>query len=86
MTPVNPSLYVYIILKELNTIASNHNSFKKTLLYDKIWKFDIKNIHPKYIKVYTDIDPTVDWNVFNNEITRGNTYQNSGALDWHEIN
>jgi hypothetical protein len=35
--------------------------FKKTLLYDKVWKFDIKNIHPKYIKVYTDIDPTVDF-------------------------
>ena len=33
--------------------------FKK-LFYDKVWKFDIKNIYPKYIKVYTDIDPTVD--------------------------
>ena len=31
------------------------------MLYDKVWKFDIKNIHPKYIKVYTDIDPTVDF-------------------------
>jgi hypothetical protein len=30
------------------------------LFYDKVWKFDIKNIYPKYIKVYTDIDPTVD--------------------------
>jgi hypothetical protein len=44
----------------LNTIASNHNSFKKKLLYDKVWKFDIRNIYPKYIKIYTDIDPTVD--------------------------
>ena len=25
----------------------------KKLLYDKVWKFDIKNIYPKYIKVYT---------------------------------
>jgi hypothetical protein len=25
-----------LILKELNTIASNHNSFKKKLLYDKV--------------------------------------------------
>jgi hypothetical protein len=32
----------------------------KKLLYDKVWKFDIKNINPKYIKVYTDIDSTVD--------------------------
>ena len=24
-------------------------------------KFDIKNLYPKYIKVYTDIDPTVDF-------------------------
>jgi hypothetical protein len=32
--------------------------FKK-LLYDEVWKFDIRNIYPKYIKVYTDIDPTV---------------------------
>jgi hypothetical protein len=31
------------------------------LLYDKVWKFDIKNIYPKNIKVYTDIDPTVDF-------------------------
>jgi hypothetical protein len=31
------------------------------LLYDKVWKFDIKNIYPKYIKVYTNIDPTVDF-------------------------
>jgi hypothetical protein len=29
------------------------------LLYDEVWKFDIRNIYPKYIKVYTDIDPTV---------------------------
>jgi hypothetical protein len=31
------------------------------LLYDKVWKFDIKNIYPKYIKVDTDIDSTVDF-------------------------
>ena len=31
------------------------------MLYDKVWKFDIKNIYPKNIKVYTDIDPTVDF-------------------------
>jgi hypothetical protein len=34
--PVNLSFYVYIILKEMNTIASNHNSFKKKWLYDKV--------------------------------------------------
>jgi hypothetical protein len=31
------------------------------MLYDKVWKFDIKHIYPKYIKVYTDIDLTVDF-------------------------
>jgi hypothetical protein len=33
--PVNLSFYVYIILKELNTIASNHNSFKKIIMMIK---------------------------------------------------
>jgi hypothetical protein len=56
----------------LDTIASNHNSLKKTLLYDKVWKFDIKNIHPKYIKVYTDIDPNVDFVFPVNKIDREN--------------
>ena len=54
----------------MNTIASNHNSFKKKLLYDKVWKFDINNIYPKYIKVYTDIDPTVDFIFPVNQIDR----------------
>jgi hypothetical protein len=65
-------LYVYIILKELDTIASNHNSLKKQL-YDKVWKFDIKNIYPKYIKVYTDIAPTVDFVFPVNKIDRENS-------------
>ena len=59
----------------MKTIASNHNSLKKTLLYDKVWKFDIKNIHPKYIKVYTDIDPTVDFVFPVNKIDRKNSQQ-----------
>ena len=67
--PVNPSFYVYIILKELDTIASNHNSLKKIVK----WKFDIKNIYPKYIKVYTDIDPTVDFVFPVNKIDRENS-------------
>jgi hypothetical protein len=57
----------------LNTIASNHNSFKKNLLYDKVWKLDIKNIYPKYIKVYTDIDSTVDFVFPVNKIDRENS-------------
>ena len=57
----------------MNTIASNHNSLKKTLLYDKVWKFDIKNIYPKYIKVYTDIDSTVDFVFPVNKIDRENS-------------
>ena len=28
-------------------------------MYDKVWKFDIKNRYPKYVKDYADIDPTV---------------------------
>ena len=31
------------------------------MLYDKVWKFNIRNIYPKYNKDYTDIDPTVDF-------------------------
>ena len=57
----------------MNTIASNHNSLKKKLLYDKVWKFDIKNIYPKYTKVYTDIDPTVDFVFPVNKIDRENS-------------
>ena len=49
------------MLKELNIIAFNHNSFKKKMLYDKVWRFDIKNIYPKYQRFNTDIDPTVDF-------------------------
>jgi hypothetical protein len=46
----------------------------KKLLYDKVWKFDIKNIYPKYIKVYNDIDidPTVDFVFPVNKIDREN--------------
>jgi hypothetical protein len=29
------------------------------MLYDKVWRFDIKNIYPKYQRFNTDIDPTV---------------------------
>jgi hypothetical protein len=43
------------------------------LLYDKVWEFDIKNIYPKYIKVYTDIDPTVDFVFPVNKIDRVGT-------------
>jgi hypothetical protein len=42
-------------------------------LYDKVWKFNIKNIYPKYIKVYTDIDPTVDFIFPVNKIDRENS-------------
>jgi hypothetical protein len=31
------------------------------MLIYKVWKYDIRNIYLKYIKVYTDIDPTVDF-------------------------
>ena len=43
------------------------------MLYDKEWKFDIKNIYQKYIKVYTDIDPTVDFVFPVNKIDRENS-------------
>jgi hypothetical protein len=43
------------------------------MLYDQVWKFDIKNIHPKYIKVYTGIDPTVDFVFPVNKIDRENS-------------
>jgi hypothetical protein len=51
---------VWKLSKELNIIAFNHNSLKK-MLYDKVWRFDIKNIYPKYQRFNTDIDPTVDF-------------------------
>ena len=35
----------------MNIIAFNHILFK-TLLYDQVWKFDIKNIYPKYQTLY----------------------------------
>jgi hypothetical protein len=44
----------------------------KKLLYDKVWKLDIKKIYPKYIKVYTDIDTTVDFVFPVNKIDREN--------------
>ena len=69
----------------MNTIASNHNSLKKTLLYDKVWKIDIKNIHPKYIKVYTDIDPTVDFVFPVNKIDRKNN-EKLFSQDKFEVN
>ena len=43
------------------------------MLYDKVWKSDIKNIYPKYIKVYTDINPTVDFVFPVNKIDRENS-------------
>ena len=44
------------------------------MLYDiKVWKFDIKNKYPKYIKVCTDIDPTVDFVFPVNKIDRQNS-------------
>ena len=43
------------------------------MLYDKVWRFDIKNIYPKYIKVYTDIDSTVDFVFPVNKIDRENS-------------
>jgi hypothetical protein len=46
--------------------------FKK-LLYDEVWKFAIRNIYPKYTKVYTDIDPTVDFVFPVNKIDRENS-------------
>ena len=36
-------------------------------------RFDIKNIYPKYIKVYTDIDSTVDFVFPVNKIDRENS-------------
>ena len=38
--------------------------------YYKEWKFDIKNTYPKYIKDYTDIDPTADFVFPVNKIDR----------------
>ena len=67
---VNLSFYVYIILKELNTIASNHNSLKKICYMIKYANSTLKYIYPKYIKVYTDIDPTVDFVFPVNKIDR----------------
>jgi hypothetical protein len=55
------------------------------LLYDKVWKFDIKNIHPKYIKVYTDIDPTVDFVFPVNKIDCENG-EKIVSLDKFEVN
>ena len=56
-------------------IAFDHNSFKKKKLYmyDKVWRFDIKNIYPKYQRFNTDIDPTVDFVFPVNKIDRENS-------------
>ena len=55
------------------------------MLYDKVWKFDIKNIYPKYIKVYTDIDPTVDSVFPVNKIDRENS-EKFVSQDKFEVN
>jgi hypothetical protein len=55
------------------------------LLYDKVWKFDIKNIYPKYIKVYTDIDPTVEFVFPVNKIDHENS-EKLVSQDKFEVN
>ena len=55
------------------------------MLYDKVWKFDIKSIHPKYIKVYTDIDPTVDFVFPVNKIDHENS-EKIVSQDKFEVN
>ena len=57
------------------------------MLYDKVWKFDIKNIpvYPKYIKVYTDIDPTVDFVFPVNKIDHKNS-EKLVSQDEFEVN
>ena len=52
----------------MNTIASNYNSFKKNC-------YMIKYENSTYIKVYTDIDPTVDFVFPVNKIDRENSQQ-----------
>ena len=42
----------------------------------KVGKFDIENIYPKYIKVYTNIDSTVDFGFSVNKIDRENSEKN----------
>jgi hypothetical protein len=41
--------------------------------YNKLKIINIKNIYPKYIKDYTDIDPTVDFVFPVNKIDRENS-------------
>ena len=60
-----------IILKELNTIASNHNSFKKNCYMIKYENSTLK-IYIRNINLYTDIDPTVDFVFPVNKIDREN--------------
>ena len=55
------------------------------MLYDKVWRFDIKNIYPKYIKVYTDIDSTVDFVFPVNKIDRENS-EKLVSQDRFEVN
>jgi hypothetical protein len=43
------------------------------MLYDKVWRFNIKNIYPKYQRFNTDIDPTVDFVFPVNKMDRENS-------------
>jgi hypothetical protein len=45
----------------------------KKKLSDKVWRFDIKNIYPKYQRFNNDIDPTVDFVFPVNKIDRENS-------------
>jgi hypothetical protein len=58
--------------------------FKK-LLYNKVRKFDIKTVYLKYIKVYTDFDPTVDFVFPVNKIYRENS-ETIVSKDKFEVN
>jgi hypothetical protein len=51
------SLYVYIISKETNIIASNSNKKKRKWLNFENWSL---KIYIRIIKHYTDIDPSVN--------------------------
>ena len=53
--PINLRLYVYIISKETNIIASNSNKKKRKWLKFENWPL---KIYIRIIKHYTDIDPS----------------------------
>ena len=55
------------------------------MLYDKVWRFDIKNIYPKYQRFNTDIDPTVDFVFPVNKIDRENS-EKLVSQDKFEVN